>query len=447
MSISSPGVGSGLDIAGIVSQLMAIEQRPLVALQQRETGFHAQISAYGTLKGALESFKSAMSGLAEVDKFQVFKATSADETAFTASASSSANTGAFAIQVTGLAAMHRMASASFADTGTTTIGNAGDTVTITVDGSSFAVDIGGKTLSEIRAAINDATDNVGVTASILGESASSFRLILSSNDTGAAKAIGLAFANGGSPITDPLTMATTVAAADASILVDGSFTVTSSTNTFTDTIEGVTLTVKNTTADNVDLTVTKDTGAINKSAQDFVNAFNSLRTAISGLRAGALKSDNTLLSIERGIRGVLNTAPAGLGGDDQYLAQVGISIQKDGSMAFDSAKFLEALDEDFGGIAQLFANDNQGYAFRLEKLASGMLDTDGLLDARTDGLNASIRQSQHRQEDLAFRLTRIEQRYRNQFSALDTLLGQMQVTSNYLTQQISALTAIQRSTR
>ena len=439
MSISSPGVGSGLDIAGIVRQLMSIERRPLLALQQRVTQFNTQLSAYGRLKSALESFRSAMENLASTDKFQVYSATSGDEDAFTATASSSANVGSFSIKVNALAANHRMASATIPDSGTTTIGNSGDTMTITVNGKSFAVDIGGKTLSQIRSAINSATDNVGVTASILKENDTSYRLILSADESGTANAISLDFTNGGLPITDPLTMATTVAAANASLLIDDTFTVTSSSNTFSDAIEGVTLTVKATTATNVSLTIAKDLGAIQGSTQAFADAYNTLRSTIQDLRKGTLKSDNALLSIESRIRGILNTPPTGLSGSFRYLAQVGLAIQKDGTMTLDADTLETALTTDFSAVADLFANDGQGFAYRLEAAADEMLSTGGIIESREKGINDRISSNQDQQASLEYRLQLIEERYRRQFGSLDTLLGQLQTTSNYLTRQLSLL--------
>lgn len=439
MAISSPGVGSGLDIGGIIRQLMAVERRPLAALQQRESAYNSELSAYGRLKSAMEAFRTAMTNLGSADKFQVYQATSGDETAFTATASSRANAGSFSVQVVELAAAHRMASGSMPDNNTTPIGNPGDRMTLTVGDKSFEVEIGGKTLVEIRGAINTAADNAGVAASILKESDSSYRLILSASESGTDKAIGVSFSNGGAPIADPLGTTTTVAARDAEILVDGAFTITSSTNTFSDAIEGVTLTVRNRTTDVVSLDIGRDTNAIKKSAQEFADAYNTLRKTVSDLRGGALKADPTLLSIERRIQGILNTPPAGTEGSYQYLAQAGISIQKDGEMTLDESRFIAALDTDFAGVAQLFTASGQGYAARLKASATEMLASGGLIETRRDGINSRIRASQNQQDALSYRLELVEQRFRRQYGNLDVMLGQMQSTSNYLTAQLRAI--------
>ena len=439
MGISSPGVGSGLDIGGIIRQLMSLERRPLVALQKRESAYNSELSAYGRLKSAMEAFKTAMTSLGSADKFQVYQATSGDETAFTATASSRANAGSFSVQVVELAAAHRMASGSMPDNNTTPIGNPGDRMTLTVGEKSFEVEIGGKTLVEIRGAINTAADNAGVAASILKESDSSYRLILSASESGTDKAIGVSFSNGGAPIADPLGTTTTVAARDAEILVDGAFTITSSTNTFSDAIEGVTLTVRNRTTAAVSLDIGRDTDAIKKSAQEFADAYNTLRKTVSDLRGGALKTDPTLLSIERRIQGILNTPPAGTEGSYQYLAQAGIAIQKDGEMTLDDSKFTAALETDFAGVAQLFTASGQGYAARLKAAATDMLASGGLIETRSDGINSRIRGNQNQQDALSYRLELVEQRFRRQYANLDVMLGQMQSTSNYLTAQLRAI--------
>ena len=93
MAITAAGVGSGIDIESIVSQLMTLERQPLVALQRRESDTRAQISAYGSLKSALSSFQSAMKNLSKLDAFRIFESTSSDEKVMTATADADAAAG------------------------------------------------------------------------------------------------------------------------------------------------------------------------------------------------------------------------------------------------------------------------------------------------------------------------------------------------------------------
>lgn len=435
--ISSPGIGSGLDINSIVSQLMAIERQPLNRLEADKRDLEAQLSAFGQLKSALSTFQGALSSLKTLDAFKVFTATSGDDTVFTATADSNAAVGVNNIEVVQLATSDKLTSVAFADTDTTTVGGAGDTMDITVNGKSFTVNGGGLTLTQLRDAINNDPNNVGVSATILSETPTSNRLILTSNNTGAANAISTVFT--GTLGTD-LGLTQTVVPVDAQIKVDG-FTVTRSSNVISDAISGVTLTLNKTTATGVTvpLTIARDPDTIKANVQSFVDAFNTLRSTFDSLRGNELQADSTLRSIESGIQDVLNTPPSGLITSLSYLSEVGVSIQKDGTLAFDGTVFDTAIANDFAGVADLFANDDQGFLFRLDSLVTGYVQTSGLIDAREDGLNDRIDSVDDRIADMEFRLGLTEQRLRKQFTALDTLLGQLNGTSSFLTQQLALL--------
>jgi flagellar hook-associated protein 2 len=242
--ISAPGVGSGLDVGTIVDQLMAIERRPLNRLESSKQNLQVQLSAFGTLKSSLASFQSALKDLKTLNSFEVYKADSADETAFTATTNSSAATGFTNIQVVSLAEAHKLGSLAIADT--TTLGGTGDQVTFTVNGNAFSVDGGGMTLSQLRDAINDAVDNTGVSATIISENSGSKRLVLTATETGNDNAINLSFT--GSLGTDlGLTNINTPGQLDSELLVDGLYTITRSSNTISDAISGITLNLKSET--------------------------------------------------------------------------------------------------------------------------------------------------------------------------------------------------------
>ena len=437
--ISSPGIGSGLNINSIISQLMSLERRPLNIMERQQREFDAQLSAYGRLNSAVSEFETAMDKLGDLSKFQVFSATSGDEGIFTATADSSAAVGTFDIEILNLAVNQKSASAAFADAGTTTIGNAGEKINIQVGAGTFSVDIGGKTLNQIRDDINDAADNLGVTATVLNDDAG-YRLVLTSDETGTANAMSLSFEDSGAtPITDPLTMTTTRAAEDAIIEVDG-FTATRSSNTISDVIEGVTLSLKaENTPSTTTLTIGQDADTIKESVQAFADAFNNLRETISTLRNGDLAGDNTLLSIESRLLGVVNTGASGLTGSFSFLSEVGLSIQKDGTMAVDDAELTAALQTDFSGFAELFGHQGQGFANRFESLAGDLLGSNGLLKIRTDGIGDRIDALEVRMDQTERRLITTEERYRAQFTALDALLGQLNSTSTFLGQQLASL--------
>ncbi|MEN8166072.1 MAG: flagellar filament capping protein FliD, partial [Pseudomonadota bacterium] len=381
-TISAPGIGSGLDINGIVDQLMAVEQIPLQRLQFKAGDYLAQISAYGQLRSAMATFQDAAAALKSFDDFDAFSANSGDDSIFTVTADNTAALGSYDILVASLAGSQKQGSASFVDAGTTTVGNAGDRMTITIGTEAFTVDIGGKTLSEIQTAINEATDNVGVTAGIIQESDTSFHLVLSSDNTGLANAMTLSFADSvGTAITDPLGFAEIQPAADAQITIDNAYTITRSSNTISDAIQGVTIDLLNTSPDEVSLDITRDAGAISSSVQKFVGSYNELLSSLNSLKQGNLSGDGTLRLVERQVRSVLGSS-ANLAGTYAYASEVGITFEKDGTLSFDSAELTDALENDLTSVADLFANDNQGLAFRLDSLLEGMLGDDGLIDAR-----------------------------------------------------------------
>ena len=278
-TISAPGIGSGLDVNSIISQLMSLEQRPLLALQQKEAGSYTQLSALGQLRGAVSSFQSAVKGLESFSDFSIYKATSADTAIFTASADSTAAVGNYDVEVLTLATAEKQGSAVQPDSDTTTFGVAGDKMKIDIGVDSFKVETGGKTLSEIATAINDAADNVGVTASIVQETDTQFYLVLTSNDVGLDSAMTIAFEDsGGTPIADPLTMAVLpgYAADDARIKVDNAYTIQRGSNTITDAFQGVTLRFKETNVGStVTLDVTQNTSAITSAVSNFVDNFNA----------------------------------------------------------------------------------------------------------------------------------------------------------------------------
>ena len=438
--ISAPGVGSGLDVNSIVTQLMAIERQPLSRLESDKRGLEAQLSAFGRLKSALTTFQDALDDLKSLDAFEVYKAESSDETAFTATANSSAATGFNDIQVVRLAEAHKMGSVSIPDTGSTALGSGGDQMTITVNGTSFSVDGGGMTLSQFRDAINEAPDNAGVSATIISENSGSHRLVLTSTETGNENAMSLSFT--GSLGADlGLTDINLPTDLDAELLVDGLYKITRSSNTIDDAIAGITLNLLGETAGNVQLNVSRDTDSVTESVQAFVDAFNELKTTFDSLagEGNELEADSTLRSIENQVQGIFNTVPSGLTTGFSYLSEVGVSFQRDGTLSLDSDDLESAINTDFAGMAELFAHDDQGYLFRLDGLIDRFVQAEGLIDVRQDGLNSRIDVTDQRIADMEYRLEIREQRLRNQFTLLDTLMGELQSTSAFLSQQLAAL--------
>ncbi|MDJ0740334.1 MAG: flagellar filament capping protein FliD [Gammaproteobacteria bacterium] len=444
MAITAAGVGSGIDIETIVSQLMTLERQPLTALERRESDTRAQISAYGSLRSAVSTFQTAMRDLSTLDAFRVFLSESSDEDVMTASADSDAAAGIYNLNVTRLAQNHKMGSGQFAATDTFG-GGAGDALTLTVGTDSATIDLStASTLEQVRDAINSATDNPGVTATILNVSATDQRLILTADESGYEDRVQLSY--GGAINATTFNFATTnqdnlgatlvdLTELDASYSIDG-FALTAASNSISTVIDGLSIDLKG--VGSATLNVTRDNASIEESAKAFVDAYNGVLSTIDSLRADDLSGDSTLRSIVSGMRNTINTLPTGLTGSYNALSQLGIKTDRDtGQLTFDSGEFNSALDTDFASVAQVFANDDQGFAFRFAALADSFLDEDGLIDSRVDGLNTRVRRLDDEQADLERRLDLREIALRREFAALDQLVGSLQSTSNFLFQNFT----------
>ncbi|RJQ46667.1 MAG: flagellar hook protein FliD [Gammaproteobacteria bacterium] len=381
MAITATGIGSGLNVDGLINQLLTLESKPVAQLDRKEAAFQAKISAYGSIKGALSSFQTAVRGLTDLARFQGLKATPADSTIYTASASSTAAPGDYAIEVTQLAQAHKLVSNNATFASVADVVGTG-TLNIQVNGVSTQVVIGStsNTLAGVRDAINN-TASTGVTASIVNDGVTN-RLVLTARSSGVANSLKITVSGDGDGnnldnsglsrlaydstggLGTGKNLAETAAAQDASIKVDG-LTITKSTNTITDAIQGVTLNLlkKSDTGVTTGLNVARDTATIKASVNTFVKAYNDINKAVADLtaynattRQGAiLQGDAAALSIQRQIRNALTAPIAGLSGNLTLLSQIGVSFQKNGSLAVDGAKLDSAIASNFNDIAGLFS--------------------------------------------------------------------------------------------
>ncbi len=443
MSITAAGAGSGLDIESIVSQLMTLERRPLNLLQQKERSTEAQVSAYGSLKSAISTFQDAMAKLSTAEKFKIFSPSFTDEDVLGAKTDSAAAVGIYSVEVQRLAQNHKLGSAEAASTDTFG-GNASDALTLTVDGESTTIDLStAKTLADIRDAINSAADNPGVTATILNKANGLQHLILTSDESGHAQRIELSYAGTVSAATLGLATINRDAAGqvmvdlqelDAQLTVDG-YQLTASSNNASGIIDGLTLELKDVGTST--LKIERDTESIEASAKEFVDAYNGLVSKVKELQGDELKGDASLRSVTGRLRGILNAALSSPVGSFSSLAEVGItSDAKTGELTFDSKKFSDALNLDFASVSDVFANNNQGFAFRFDELADRLLDDDGFIELRVDTLNDRIQRYQDDQERMEWRLEMKEKALRAQYAALDSLVGSLQATSNFLFSQL-----------
>lgn len=475
MAISSLGVGSGLDLSGIITKLMQVEQQPIIALQAREANVQARISALGSLKSLLSSLQTSVSGLVPAsgqtaaNKFTTFKATLADTTVASAIASTGAVAGIYTLEVTALAQTHRVVSQQSASyTGSTSTLAATGALRIAVGSMSSGsfvqtsykdIDMtaSGKTLADLRDSINSA--GAGVSATIITTTnlgVSRAQLVLTSNSAGqdsVMKLSGLTDFNFDPdvPTVGAGTMSQEAAeggqvAQNAAFKINGIAT-TSTSNTVSTVLDGLTLTLLKTNSGlPTTLTVTKDSATGLKSALNaMIKSYNDANKSARELgaydattrKAGALQGDATLRGIQSRLHSLITTTAGGTSAY-QRLSNIGIAVQEDGSLTLDSVKLDAAIAADYIGVTTLVSAVGTSFKTALE----GMVGSTGSITSATDGANRIIKDLAKRQESLSDRLASIESRYRRQFVALDSLIASMNTTSSFLTQQLASLPTI-----
>lgn len=456
-TLQSTGIGSGLDVRGLVSQLVAAERAPKQnQITKQQTDVATKISAMGTLKGALSAFQNVLGPLKSLDSFNVRSATSGDDEIFTATATSAAPPGIYDIEVEQLAKAHQLSSDPF--TSAETVVGTG-LLNITVGTKTFVikVDDTNSKLSSIRDAINKATDNAGVRAAIVNATDGA-HLVLTATKTGEANVIKITQSDGDGGLSkltyqapgDTANFIELKPAQDALIKIAG-YEHKSDSNTVKGAIDGVTLSLlKETEADTeVSLDIKQNVDTVVTRINNFVSQYNALATTVSGLqsyepstqKAGPLLGDALLRNIDSDLKRGLVSPVEGATGTYTTLASVGITTNKDGTLVVDESKLRTALAADFDGVGIVFASEN-GVAARLDKLIAPRLAGTGDIAQRNKVLDERSKLLTKEQGILDARMTAIQERYMKQFTALDTLLASMQTTSSYLQQQLANLPKI-----
>jgi flagellar hook-associated protein 2 len=457
-SSSQAAGGSVIDVSSLVSQLVAATRAPQDARISAQTqAVTTQISAIGTLKSALSTFQSSLGVLDTPSAFDAQIASSSDETAFTATASSGAAAGTYNVAIGALAQSQQLLSKPFVAGAAATLGTG--TLSITLGGTSFsvAIDASDDTLNGIAAAINSAAGNPGVAATVL-QGTDGAHLVLSSSLTGAANTIQVSETDAGNALAAVTYAAgnagnyTQVAAAqDAAFSISG-VAYTSPSNTVSNALSGVTLNLLATTAvgSTPTLSVSNDTTTIEGNIGSFVTAYNTLVSALAPLgsydaatnTAGPLLG-NALLSgtenqIQKALYSVVNT------GSSSYnsLASVGITTNPDGTLSLNNTTLANALSTNFSVVSQLFSGSG-GVASSLNSQLTTALNSTGAIAATSSTLIKQENALTAQENTLNDQMTALTASLTQQYSALNTLLSSLQTTSAYLTQQFASLPLVQ----
>jgi flagellar hook-associated protein 2 len=492
-TVSTAGVGSGIDVNSIITKLMTVEQKPLDNLKTKEASYQAKLTAFGTLKGSLSSVQTAVDSLNSNLLFKTMSATSSNTATLSASANTAAAAGSYSIDVQAIAQGETIASNTSFSSLTSNIASSDGQIHIelgTTSGTVFTPNAGttpvsidisatNSSLSSIRDAINKA--NAGVTARIVdvGGSTHNYKLVIASNSTGASQSMRVTTwdSTGTTQTTDNTGLAqfafdpaaaagsgneyqVTAPAQDAHVKLNN-LDVYRSSNTFSDLITGVTVTLKG--QGTTTLSVAKDTSGVKSAIDSFVKAYNTAADQVRQLSAynattgkgAVLTGDSGARSLQDALSQMMNYSVMTDSPDFRTLTDLGVTVQRDGSLEFDSTVLDKALSSNptavsqlVGGVYDLKTTDSKGahplktpgIATRLKTLMSSIMDEkSGILTTSTNGINSTIKDIQNQETSMQTRLNKILANYQTQFAAMDSFVSSWNSTSSYLTQQLAAL--------
>lgn len=461
MAMSNIGVGAGLPLQTILDDLRKVENQSLALIESRASTVQGRMSAYGTMKSAIEAFKTASDALGKADTFGALK-TSGGGDFFTTTATSKAIAGQYSIEVSQLATAQTLTSAGQADRDKAIATGAGTVdIQITIDGKvqGLTLDEADTSLEGIVKAIN-ADSGLGVSATLIndGGTEDAHHLLLTAKGTGDKAAISSIQVVGSTELQDVIafdnkgvlpTVLTEAAAKNATLDING-IPITSQTNTVTDAIEGVTLTLtkQNAIGETSNLSVTRDDSVTSKAVNTFVTAYNNLQGIIKTLTAynvdnqkgSALTGDSLARQVQSQVREALNVANSS--GAIRTLSQMGITTNpSDGVLKVDADKLAKALKDNMVDVQGLFSGEN-GISKKMAAVADTFVKSGGLISSATDSMTTTLKDLEKQYSAMSDRIDQKMETYRQQFTRLDTMVAQMNSVSSYLTQQLSMLANI-----
>lgn len=472
MAMSILGIGSGIDLNEVLDQLEAVEKNRLTPIKAQQKTINNKISGFGKLKSALSTFNSATAKLQKKELFQA-KTVSGNDNYFTTNVSSHAQLGNYAVSVQQLASAHSVATNTINDK-QTALGNNSETRTITIEqanGQKLNVTLGKDetSLESIANAINQAKvvnedgsiSESPVNATIVRSGTDSYQLVITSKETGEQQTITSISSDDeklnslvGFDINqaDSSAMSEVAKAQDAKFSFNG-ITVNSASNTVKDVIPGVDITLKAVTTTSQNLTITADNEKTQEALKEWVEAFNQLQSTISTLTQftasdtnsdelnsnnGPLVGDSTLRNIDQSIRSIFSKGQAG---EISVLAQIGINMDSNGKLIIKENELEKALKENSEAVAMLFIGDGEttGIANEVCAKVSSFIDSDGMIDTATNGLNSTLKSLDKRYDQVNNSIDQTIERYRVQFTKLDILINELNGMSNYLTTQFEMM--------
>jgi len=475
MPISSVGLGSGLDVKDIVAKLVALEQKPLAALQARASVIQGKMSAFAQLRAQIANLQDQVQKLTALDTWQARTLQSSHSALVTGSASGAAQPASFDVRVQQLAAAQSAGSALLPagstpgrGTLTITLGQWGENGSFTPNSvengknTATSIEIGAEDddLAKIAAKINAA--DAGVSASVLRDHQGE-RLVLQSSRTGAdagfrvdvqedAAHPGLArFALNDLAQESGAGLVCTQKAQDTLAHINGML-LASRDATFRQLAEGVDLTVHEANPQtSVRVTVAQDAAPARAALRDFVQSYNALSSAMRTMTAydpesktaGTLQGESSITGLQNALRRLLHETPKANGADAHFthLSQIGLEFQTDGTLSMHDAKLDKALQQP-QELARWFAadlpgQDQDGLAVRLKTFTEGLLASDGLFAGKDSSIKQTLKRNQQDQERQAQHVLAYENRLLAQYTRLDAQMGTLNALDRYIQQQVA----------
>ena len=452
-TISSSGIGSGLNVSQIVTALMDVEKGPLNSINKSISKDNAQISAYGSISSQISSFQSSIAGLITPSTIKATTASSSSSSVLSVSNDGTAVAGEYKITNVTLASPQVITSNIDTSTYTSINSSIGSTGSITILGNTITPTT--FTVAGIVEAINNANiSGVSATMTNLGTSAAPDYQIRITNTSNTSATVGLSEGNNFASLAF-----TSAAAVAGSITINGT-TVARSSNTVTDLVPGLTINLVG--IGDSTITVAQDNSALSSKISAFVTAFNTLDKSLKDIssydatakKGAALYGDSAINSLRREIRSII-TSTLGVDSATSYnrLSQVGVSFKSDGTLSLDSTALNTAVSANFNKVAKLFSGtgvstDNlglHGFAYQFNTVLTTATGIDGSITNRKTSLQSDIRRLQARAEQEQLRLAELQQMYQKQYTALDKTVSSLNSMASYLTNQFDAMSNTQKN--
>lgn len=455
MAISFGGLATGMDTTGILNALMTVERTPLARMEADKVWLNSRLAGFKEFDTRLNSFLEGIKDLGDREQYYKQKVTSSSDDFFTATASNEAlDKTSYQIEVESLAQVQKSYSNTvdganndigFSSKSEQTLGTGA--FVISVDGEDQTINLTDEnnSLEGLMNAINEA--EIGVTASIINDgTAAPYRLAFTGQNVGSTFTVNTSGLTGGTEnfqnfeVSQPGTQ--------AHVIIDG-LDIYSDSNTVSEAIPGVTLDLlKADTGTETQISINRDTDAIAKNIKDFVAGYNEVisfvtaQSTMGGTGGGILSGDSGLSTIKRSLQNMLTNLTDNTG-SFKALSQLGLETQKDGTITLNSEMLDDAIENDLDSLVSLLAGDEnelEGIATSFNDYLEGLTDNlTGLLAGREESITSNLSRIDNRIEQAELRLVKREETLKSQFNAMEQLVSLMNAQSDFLTQQMSAI--------